>query len=264
MADGGLVNRWLDASESGDNWTMFNRSARWYDAFYANVDYEAEADRVGEIVRQLNSGARTLLDVACGTGRHLMGLSRHFDCAGVDIEPDMVAIARETLPGIPFEVADMVTLDLGRRFDAITCLFSSVGYTLTADRLDRAVQAMAGHLQPGGVLIVEPWITPAGWRGDGTTAVETVEQSTAKLVRVIASRRENDEATLAIHYVRAANGEIESEDERHRLGLFPPERYLEAFAAAGLDARWDDEGLRGRGLVTGVATADVGVAESTF
>lgn len=232
---------------------MFSRSARWYDAFYANVDYEGEADRVGEIVRQLNPGARSLLDVACGTGRHLVGLSRHFDCAGADIEPDMVAIARETLPGIPFEVADMVTLDLGRRFDAVTCLFSGIGYTVTPDRLDRAVRAMAGHLHPGGVLVVEPWITPAAWLGEGTTTVEIVEQSTAKLVRVIASRRENDETTLAIHYVHAAHGQIESEDERHRLGLFPPERYLEAFAAAGLDARWDDQGLRGRGLVTGVA-----------
>ena len=233
---------------------MFDRSARWYDAFYATVDYEAEADQVGEIVRQLNPGARTLLDVACGTGRHLVGLSRQFDCAGADIEPDMVAIARETLPGIPFEVADMVTLDLGRRFDAVTCLFSAIGYTVTPDRLDRAVRAMAGHLHPGGVLIVEPWITPAGWKGEGTTTVEIVDQSTAKLVRVIASRRENDETTLRIHYVRATDGEVESEDERHRLGLFSPQRYVEAFAAAGLDARWDDEGLRGRGLVTGVAT----------
>ena len=242
---------------------MFNRSARWYDAFYATVDYEGEADRVGEIVRELNPGARSLLDVACGTGRHLVGLSRQFECAGVDIEPAMVAIARETLPGVPVEVADMVTLDLGRRFDAITCLFSAIGYTVTGDRLDRAVRAMAGHLHPGGVLVVEPWITPDGWVGEGTTTVEIVEQGTAKLVRVIASRRTHDETTLAIHYVHAADGEVECEDELHRLGLFSPERYLEAFAAAGLDARWDDEGLRGRGLVTGVATADVGAAERT-
>jgi ubiquinone/menaquinone biosynthesis C-methylase UbiE len=115
------MKRWLDASDSCDNWAMFNRSARWYDAFYAKVDYEAEADRVGEIVRQRNPGARTLLDVACGTGRHLVGFSRHFDCAGVDIEPDMVAIARQTLPGIPFEVADMVTLDLGRTTRSPAC-----------------------------------------------------------------------------------------------------------------------------------------------
>ena len=47
------------------------------------------------------------------------------------------------------------------------------------------------------------------------------------------------------------------------LGPSIPAANLEAFAAAGLKARWDDEGLRGRGLVTGVATADVGAPEST-
>lgn len=230
---------------------MFDRSARWYDAFYANVDHEAEAEQVIAIIRGLNPEARSLLDVACGTGRHLVWFRRHFECAGVDIESEMLAVARETLPGVPLERADMVELDLVRRFDAITCLFSSIGYVMLADRLDRAVRAMAGHLQPGGVLVVEPWITPDAWIGNGTDTVDVVEHSGGKLVRVISSRREGDETILCMHYVRAADGDIESEDERHRLGLFSRGRYLEAFTSAGLTAAWHDPGLRGRGLIVG-------------
>ena len=232
---------------------MFNRSARWYDDFYADVDYEAEAEQVAAIIRELNPGARSLLDVACGTGRHLAGFRIHFDCAGADIEPGMLAVAQKTLPGIPFHVADMETFDLGRSFDAVTCLFSSIGYTMSPERLDRAVRAMACHLHPGGVLVVEPWITPDAWVGDGTDSVDVVEQRGAKLVRVISSRRNGDETVLHMHYVRAADGEIESEDERHYLGLFPRERYLQAFTSAGLTVRWHDPGLRGRGLIVGLA-----------
>lgn len=56
----------------GDNGRMFDRSARWYDAFYADVDYGAEAEQVTSIIRELNPAASSLLDVACGTGRHLV------------------------------------------------------------------------------------------------------------------------------------------------------------------------------------------------
>jgi ubiquinone/menaquinone biosynthesis C-methylase UbiE len=238
---------------TGENVAVFNRSARWYDAFYAHIDYEAESEHVTAIIHGLNPESRTLLDVACGTGRHLASFRRHFECAGTDIEPEMVAIARETLPGVSVERADMIDLDLGRKFDAITCLFSSIGYTLLPARLDQAVRAMARHLHPGGVLVVEPWITPDAWIGNSSDTVDVVEHSREKLVRVISSRREDAETVLRMHYVRSGSGEIETEDERHRLGLFSRDRYLDAFTSAGLTATWHDPGLRGRGLVVGQA-----------
>jgi ubiquinone/menaquinone biosynthesis C-methylase UbiE len=79
-----------------ENVGVFNRTARWYDAFYAHLDYEAEAKAITAIIRELNPGAQRLLDVACGTGRHLAEFRRPFDCAGTDVEPDMVAVDHTT------------------------------------------------------------------------------------------------------------------------------------------------------------------------
>ena len=211
---------------------VFDRSARWYDAFYSHVDYQAEAQQLTAIIRALKPDAASLLDVACGTGRHLEWLCREFECAGTDIEPQMLALAGQALPGVPLEQADMVELNLGGKFDAVTCLFSSIGYSLLPDRLDKAVRAMARHLHPGGVLVVESWITPDAWIGDGSDTVDVVELSIGKLVRVISSRREGDETVLRMHYVQAADGLITTEDERHRLGLFSRDRYLEGFTSA--------------------------------
>ena len=42
----------------------------------------------------------------------------------------------------------------------VTCLFSAVGYMTTEADLDAAVANMAQHVRPGGVLLVEGWITP--------------------------------------------------------------------------------------------------------
>lgn len=244
---------WLRCSRSRDNAAMFDRSARWYDAFYGTLDYEGEADTLTGIIRGLNPQARSLLDVACGTGRHLAWFQHHFQCVGVDIERHMLAVARRRLPGVPLETADMLNLDLGRRFDAITCLFSSIGYAALPDRLDQAVARMAGHLQPDGVLVIEPWITPPAWVGSGSESVDVVDHDGGKLVRVISSRRQGDQTILRMHYVHAARGSIETEDERHRLGLFSRDQYLAALRTAGLTATWHDPGLRGRGLVVGQA-----------
>jgi SAM-dependent methyltransferase len=231
---------------------MFSESAAWYDHFYGGKDYAAEARRVSELIRERRPGARTLLDVACGTGRHLERLRQDFDGEGLDLDDGLLAVARRRLPGMRLTRADMADFDLGRRFDAVTCLFSSVGYLATVERLRAAVGAMARHLEPGGVLVVEPWILPDAWI-EGTTTVEVVEDGDRKLVRVIASSRDGAMSTLRVHYAVAAGGEVVSADERHQLRLFTHDEYAAAFLAAGLDTSWDPEGLIGRGLLIGVA-----------
>ena len=232
---------------------MFSRSARWYDAFYGHKDYAAEAERVTAIINDARPGAASLLDVACGTGRHLDHLRSTFGrCEGIDLDDELLAVARERLPDVLFTRGDMGGFDLGRRFDAVVCLFSSIGYMVTVDRLRAAVAAMARHLEPGGVLVVEPWILPGNWTEPGTTFATVVEDGDRRLVRVVASYRDGDVSRLNMHYVIAEPGRIETADEEHLLGLFSKDDYVDAFRAAGLSPSWDDDGLIGRGLVVGL------------
>ena len=77
--------------------------------------------------------------------------------------PEMLEVARARHPEITFHQGDMRTFDLGRRFDVVTCLFSSIGYLRSPSDLRAAVINMARHLQPGGVLIIEPWLTEETW-----------------------------------------------------------------------------------------------------
>jgi len=51
----------------------------------------------------------------------------------------------------------MSDFHLPRRYDAVLCLFSSIGYLRTLDRVEAALACFQEHLAPGGVLIVEPW-----------------------------------------------------------------------------------------------------------
>ena len=79
--------------------TMFNKSAAFYDLLYSFKDYAAEADKVRLVIDAANkSGGRRLLDVACGTGHHLHHLKEHFEAEGLDLDPELLAIARQRLP----------------------------------------------------------------------------------------------------------------------------------------------------------------------
>ena len=231
---------------------MFTESASLYDHFYAYKDYAGEAARIHETVTRHNASATRLLDVACGTGRHLEHLQQWFSCEGTDIHPAMLDVAHTRLPALRLTKADMTDFSLGRRFDVVTCLFSAIGYAVTTDRLRVAISHLADHLDDRGVLIFEPWVLPEAWREPGVNTVEEVVDGDRTLVRVISSVRDRDTSRLQIHHVIAQAGTIETADETHVLGLFSRADYLTACSAAGLDAWFEDGFLADRGLVVAV------------
>jgi SAM-dependent methyltransferase len=230
---------------------MFSRSARFYDAIYSFKDYPAEAERLHELVAARVPAARTLLDVACGTGAHLAELRRWYEVEGVDLDPGLLEVARERLPGVPLHEGDMADFDLGREFDVVTCLFSSIGYVRTHDGLMRATASLARHLAPGGVLIVEPWLEPGVWE-PGRIGSVFVDEPDLKVARMNVG---GSAEVMEMHYLVGTPDGIESFVERHEMGVFSRDEHVEAFRAAGLMVEHDPDGLMGRGLYIGTRGA---------
>jgi ubiquinone/menaquinone biosynthesis C-methylase UbiE len=231
---------------------MYDQRASLYDVVYSGKDYAREAARLHELIRQRHPRATTLLDVACGTGRHLEELREHYEVEGVDLSAPLLAIAARRLSDVPLHEADMRTLDLGKRFDAVTCLFSAIGHMRTVDELNAAIAAMARHLKAGGVLILEPWITPEAYHAGGIYAVMRDEPE-LKVVRMNISERSGDLAVFVFHWLVGTPEGIQYFTEQHELRLFTDEEYEAAFGSAGLHVQRDAEGLIGRGLYIGSA-----------
>lgn len=229
---------------------MFERSIRFYDAIYSWKDYAGEVARLQEFVQASNPEATTLLDVACGTGKHLEHLRLHYEVQGVDVEPAFAALARERLPDVPIHEADMRDFDLGKTFDVVTCLFSSIAYMTNTDDLDSSIQAMARHLAEGGLLIVEPFFSPDQFQ-PGSPWSLFVDQPDLKIARLDVPQVEGTVGIVPFHYLVATNEGVEHFTELHRLGLFTQDEYADAFASAGLTMSHDADGLMGRGLYVG-------------
>jgi SAM-dependent methyltransferase len=146
---------------------MYEQSAHIvYDALNTarGKDYISESAEIADAVRARSTGAHTLLDVGCGTGRHLdefRGLG--FACTGVDVSEQMLAVASQRLSDVPLHVGDLRTLDLGRKYDVVVCLNGTLAYMTAPGDLRIAVSNLAQHLAVGGVVILEPWFAPDQW-----------------------------------------------------------------------------------------------------
>jgi SAM-dependent methyltransferase len=227
----------------------WERSARVYDAIYTSMkDYEADARMLHLWIQSRSEGARTLLDVACGTGLHLSQLKQWYQCEGLDASEAMLAVARERNSDLPFHQGDMVTFDLGRRFDAITCLFSAIGYVDDVEGLNAAIANFAAHLTPGGVCVVEPWFSPNTWREDMQLDLMTVDEPDLKIARVSNSKRDGTHTVLVMDHLVVTPDGAEHYTETHHTTLFTVAEYRAAFEAAGLVPDHDPEGFIGRGI----------------
>lgn len=233
---------------------MFSRSARYYDAIYAarGKDYAKEAEILhGLIQAHKKSSGNSLLDVGCGTGEHLKHLRQAYEVEGLDLDEAMLEIAQSKLPGIRLHQGDMVDFDLGRKFDVVTNLFSSIGYVRTPENLHRAILNMAKHVHPGGLVVVEPWIYPEDFKPGQAHSV-FVDQPDLKIARMNVSRIEDRLSVLDFHYLVASGPELHYFQEKHEVGLFTHGEYLTAFESANLAVAYEADGLDGRGLYIGL------------
>ncbi|GII90692.1 class I SAM-dependent DNA methyltransferase [Sinosporangium siamense] len=226
-----------------------------YDAIYKGrgKDYEAEASEVRSLILKRHPGARSLLDVACGTGSHLRFFAGDFDhVEGLELSADMLKVAGERMPGVPLHQGDMRDFELGRTFDAVTCMFSSIAYMSSDEELRSALTRMAAHVVPGGVVLIEPWWFPESFL-PGYVAGDVVTVDGRTLARVSRTVRKGDASVMEVHYLAADAGTaVRHFTVTHVNTLFTRERYEAAFAAAGLRVDYIEGGPSGRGLFVAV------------
>jgi ubiquinone/menaquinone biosynthesis C-methylase UbiE len=133
----------------------YARSAREYDrrwTRYLEVSLRASLEEIGT-----ETGAR-VLDVGCGTGallERLRGRAPEAELWGVDLTPEMLAVARARLPSeVRLAVADVHRLPFpDARFDTVVSSSSLHHWS----RPERALRELARVTRRGGRLVITDW-----------------------------------------------------------------------------------------------------------
>ncbi len=222
-----------------------------YDAMYSGKDYDRDAAYLLDVIRQHHPSARTLLETACGTGQFLRRFQPEFAVSGLDISSGMLARAARRVPDAELFAGDMAGFSLGRQYDIVCCLFRSIAYVKTTDRLAESICTMTRHLAPDGILLIEPFFTPETFWSGKLTSNHFRDESMDMTWMYASERMSNQLGRYSIHFlVGAANG-VEHFVEDHELGLFTRADFDAAFAQAGLQLEYDPAGPAGTGLYIG-------------
>ncbi|MDE1854061.1 MAG: class I SAM-dependent methyltransferase [Thaumarchaeota archaeon] len=223
---------------------QYSQLAKYYDYIYRWKDYRKEATIIRGLIRKhKRSDGRALLDVGCGTGKHLQYLRRSFDCVGVDASGEMLRVARRNASGIEFVESGMTDFRLGRQFDVVLCLFSSIGYLRTRSEVKKAIFNFSEHMRQGAVLIVEPWFEKSDWTR-GSVHMRTYDAGGLKIARVGFSDVDGDFAIADESYLIAERGKGTTYvRDVQKLRFFESDWTIETMRRAGLRSAFSKETL---------------------
>ena len=223
---------------------IYKNVAHIYDLIYSFKDYREEVQFLKKIILEhKNSQGNELLDVACGTGKHLKWFKNDFNCTGMDSSKEMLKVARKNVDALTFLQGNMIKFDLKKTYDIITCLFSSIGYVKTYKNLRKTLSNFFNHLKEGGVLIIEPWFTESVYRA-GSPHLITYEDDYTKIARVNVSEKKGNLSILKMHYlIGVEDEEVVHFKNKHELGLFEKEQTLQVMREIGFNVDYLKEGL---------------------
>lgn len=129
--------------------------AGYYDRFCADVDYAGQCAFTQRAFTCFSSsGGRDYLDLACGTGQHLLHMSHYgFVVSGLDNSRDMLAQAAQRVPQAELLLCDLAAFDQMEAFDLISCFLYSIHYSHPTTALEETLHRAWRALKPGGVFI---------------------------------------------------------------------------------------------------------------
>lgn len=202
----------------------FDAWADYYDLIHQGLPGEAEF-YVGQAVR-IGGPA---LEIGCGTGRVAIPMAMSgVDVTGLDVSAAMLDVCRDKLraagpvPGsLDLVQADMRAFDLGRTFAFIAMPYRTFMHCLTPEDQRACLGAVARHLAPDGVFILNVWaarpslIAPhvgAGAAGMRLSGIYPLDDEGHRLAHFCASRYTESRQELAedhLLHLLAPDGAVE-------------------------------------------------------
>jgi len=136
--------------------------ASWFDTNYYHILYknrdESEASYfIKNLYKKLKLSNETILDLACGKGRHSVFLnSLGLKVLGVDLSENSISIASTSANNsLEFKVHDMRNMIENTYFDVVFNLFTSFGYFDNDDDNHAVLKSVYRMLNSKGKLVID-------------------------------------------------------------------------------------------------------------
>lgn len=180
---------------------IYSVLAKVYDTLMEDVDYEAWADFIDEIMQTHHPDPVEIMELACGTGSISFSLAE-LECYHVfatDKSPEMIEIAREKAQeqnlDVEFDVMDFENIHSTQKFDVVFTVFDSVNYLHTDEQVLKMLEGVYQILKPGGLFIFD-FSTPQ----NSIEAVEYLDNDAGRDGNFRFFRESKYDAAAQFHY----------------------------------------------------------------
>jgi SAM-dependent methyltransferase len=217
---------------------LYHDLAGWFHLLTAPADYRDEADFYRQVFQEnVKPEPVTLLELGSGGGNNASHLKAFFKLTLTDLSGDMLDISRRLNPECEHIRGDMRTLRLRRKFDAVL-VHDAVSYITAGPDLAKAIKTAFIHCRPGGAALFVPdnvreTFSPAtghgGHDGDG--------RALRYLEWVYDPDPGDTTYVMDMAYLLKDGDKVTCENERHVMGLFSEDEWLEMMKKAGFTAR---------------------------
>ena len=212
-----------------------------YDIIYETKDYEAECDFLEEIFKKNNKTIKTILDLGCGTGSHLIALAkRGYQVTGVDQSQYMLDCAQEKINQNKVKAdlirGDICSVNLETKFDAIISMFAVMSYQVTNKMLSDACSNPISHLKPAGMFIFDGWHGPGVLTDKPVQSYKIIHSDNKEIIRftepIIDIQAQTVENRFKL-WVKKGDQVLTSDDESHLVRFFFPQEIQYFLTTAG-------------------------------
>ncbi|MFI7545152.1 hypothetical protein [Actinoplanes sp. NPDC049599] len=213
---------------------------------------EADVAAVFRLVAARRPAATSLLEASEVAGTYLTQLGRRFE--HVEVVTTSAAAgtaAHRALPSAAIHETAVADLDLPRRFDVATALGTALA-TLPLSGLAAAVAVLARHLNPGGLLLIEPFWLPDHATRRSTDARIGRDDQGRTVSAVYQGAPRDGGHVVQRHALIADQDGVRHVSDTRTLYAFGHADYATVLAAAGCGMDFLPTGLAGRPLVVGV------------
>ena len=207
----------------------FNDYAYYYNSFYKDKDYAAEAGIIDRLIKEYGRSVGSIINFGCGTGRHDIELcNMGYRCKGIDISPMMIDIAKKNSvlenADIEFETADIRCYKTDTKYDAVISLFHVMSYQIANNDILQSFCSARASLNNGGIILFDVWYGPGVLSDKPCVRVKEVEDKENRLIRIAKPVMYEKENRVDVNYevlvINKTTNKVQVINEVHSMRYF--------------------------------------------